>query len=526
MSLAPNLDTEALGRNLVVRTILELTARTAIGPLYLVGGRLRDLLLGLAPVKRIDLDLVVWGEPARLARAIAEPLGATIVPFDPDTIRVLARCEGGPARIDISRPKGDTIESDLAARDFTVNAIAVRIDAAGPGATMVILDPSGGLEDLRQRSLRAVAPSAFDRDPVRLIRAVRLAAQLGFTIEVATRHAIIQRAPLLASASGERVRDELFQIIDQTPAGPSIELLEALHLLKELIPESDSLKLVPASPPHRLPLWEHSLETLRSVELLLSELGRVFPDDASWLSERLDREIEAGVTTASIVKLVGLLHDVGKPETRTVEPDGRVRFIGHDRAGVAIIARLCKRLRLGRRATELACQIVRHHLRPLHLSREGTATASAKYRLFRVLGDASPVILLHSWADLRATTGEGDPTFQRHQEFLSELLRFHRTDFVPTKASPLLRGDDLIGAFGLAPGPLLGFVLERLREAQATGIVGTREQAREYLRQHLAAWRESFERSLTSTPGSAQDGSANSPAHDRAPPQSDDGSDR
>ncbi len=509
MSLASLLDTEALGRDPSIREIRALAARTAVGPVYLVGGYLRDHLLGRAPVKQIDLDLVVWGEPALLARAIADSLGGTIVPLDPETIRVLARSEGGPARIDISRPKGETIETDLAARDFTVNAIAVRIDGVVPGATMAIIDPSGGLEDLGQRSLRAVAPSAFDRDPVRLIRAVRLAAQLGLTIEAATRQAIIQRAFLLASASGERVRDELFHIIEQAPSVPSIESLEALHLLKGLVPETDALKLVPASAPHRLPLWEHSLETLRSVELLLSTLEHVFPDDAGWLRERLDREIEAGVSVASIVKLVGLLHDIGKPETRTVEPDGRVRFLGHDKAGVTIISRLCERLRLGRRASELACQIVRHHLRPLHLSREATVTANARYRLFRELGDAAPATLLHSWADLRATTGEEDPTFSRHQGFVSELLRFYRTDFLPSKISPFLRGDDLVREFSLAPGPLLGFLLERLREAQATGIVGSREQALDCLRQHLTAWSQSFERSLTFDARLAQDESMN-----------------
>ncbi len=516
MTLAPLLNIEALARDPSIRAILELAARTAIGPLYLVGGYLRDHLLRRPPLKQIDLDLVVWGEPALVAHAIVESLGGTIVPLDPETVRVLARQERGRARIDISRPKGETIEADLKARDFTVNAIAMRITAITPDATTAIIDPSGGLGDLRRHCLRAVAPSAFDRDPVRLIRAVRLAAQLGFTIEPTTRQAIILRAALLANAAGERVRDELFQIIEQAPSVPSIEALETLHLLRGLVPETDALKLVPATPPHRLALWEHSLETLHSIELLLMNLEHLFPDDASWLRERLDREIEAGVTEASIVKLVGLLHDVGKPGTRTVEPDGRVRFLGHDKAGMTIIARLCERLRLGRRASDLACQIARHHLRPVQLSREGTVTASATYRLFRDLGDAAPATFLHSWADLRATTGDEDPRFLQHQGFVSELLRFHRADFLPSKASPFLRGDDLMREFGLAPGPLLGFILERLREAQATGIVGSREQALDFLRRHLAAWVQDFEASLTLTPGSAQDRSMSPPSHDHA----------
>ena len=321
---------EELRSDPYIRAISELAARTGTGPLYLVGGYLRDRLLSLASTRQIDLDLVMWGELAPFGRALAEALHGTLVPLDPETIRVFARPDATVVRIDISRPKGKTIEADLAARDFTVNAIASRIDSDLRNARMAIIDPSGGLDDLRRGCLRAVTPSAFDLDPLRLIRAVRLAAQLDFTIDEATRLAITERAPLLATAAGERVRDELFKILGTTRATPSIQSLDALGVLQVLVPEIEAIKSVPASPPHRLSLWDHSLETFRSVELLLTDLGRLFPDDALWLKEELQGEIETGVTQASILKLVGLLHDLGKPQTRTVQPDGRVRFLGHE----------------------------------------------------------------------------------------------------------------------------------------------------------------------------------------------------
>jgi len=356
-----------------------------------------------------------------------------------------------------------------------------------------IIDPAGGLNDLKEKRLRALAPSAFNRDPLRLIRAIRLAAELGFTIEETTRRWIIERASLLGTVAGERLRDELFRILDTVPAASWIEHLDVLQLLKVLVPEVAALKSVPASTPHRLPLWEHSLQTLESVDLLLTNLEQLFPEDALWLREQLDREIEAGVTEAAILKLLGFLHDIGKPETRSIQPDGRVRFLGHERAGVPILTRLCERLRLGRRATSLVTDIERHHLRPIHLLSRATVTARAQYRFFRELGDVAPVVLLHSWADMLATIGGEAEEFSRYQVFLREAFRFYRAEFLVSQAKPIVRGDDLIRIFGVAPGPFLGCVLDRLQEAQATGLINGREEALAYVREHLVSWRQSFE---------------------------------
>ena len=492
MSVGSVLDLEDLWRDPQIRAVGDAALSGGMGPLYLVGGYLRDHLLGRGGSPRKDIDLVIWGELEGFGRAVASALDGTLVRLDPETVRAIARHNGAIVQIDISRTKGATVEADLIVRDFTVNAMAVRIDCP-PDTGGGIIDPTGGLNDLRRRSIRAITSSAFDHDPLRLIRAVRLAGELGFTVEEATQQAIIERAPLLATVAGERLRDELFRIIQTVPAVPCIEQLDTLRLLEVLAPEVEALKSVPASPPHRLPLWAHSLETLRSIELLLANLEHVFPDDASWLRGRLDREIEAGVTEAAVLKLLGLLHDLGKPETRTVQPDGRVRFLGHEEAGLPILARLCTRLRLGRQATGLVDQLERHHLRPLLLSREVTVSARASYRFFRELGNSAPAVLLHSWADVRATVGEEAEGLSRHQIFLREQFRFYRTEFLASQMTPFVRGDDLIQVFGMPAGPFLGLVLDRLRELQATGLIRSREEGVEYVRKHLEFWRRTFE---------------------------------
>ncbi|MDE2059751.1 MAG: HD domain-containing protein [candidate division NC10 bacterium] len=486
-----------LERDPYLRAMEAVAASGRAGPLYLVGGYVRDLLLGRGRTRRADLDVVIWGEPERLGRDLVEALQGSLVRLDPETVRVIIRSAEGIVQIDINRPKGKTIEDDLAARDFTINALAVRVDTSAlqplSPNPLSLIDPTDGLNDLRAKRLRAIAPSALDRDPLRLIRAVRLAAELGFTIEDATGRWIIERASLLETVAGERLRDELFRILDTSPAVPWIERLDVLQLLKLLVPEVEALKSVPASKPHRLPLWEHSLQTLWSVELLLTDLGRLFPEDAPWLRERLDREIEAGVTEIAILKLLALLHDVGKPETRSVQPDGRVRFLGHEQAGMPILARLCDRLRLGRLASNLVAGIEEHHLRPIRLSSATTVTARAQYRFFREAGDAAPLVLLHSWADLRATIGEETQEFHRHQLFLRDAFRFYRTKFLASRAEPLLRGGDLIDLFGIVPGPFLGFVLDRLQEAQATGVINSRPEALAYTEEHLESWQQFFE---------------------------------
>jgi hypothetical protein len=120
------------------------------------------------------------------------------------------------------------------------------------------------------------------------------------------------------------------------------------------------------------------------------------------------------------------------------------------------------------------------------------------YRLFRELGDVAPAVLLHSWADLRATIGDEVEEFGQYQIFLREMFRFYRTEFLASQTEPLVRGDNLIGVLGLAPGPFLGVVLDRVREAQAMGLINSLEEGLVYVRQSLEAWQRAYEESCSS----------------------------
>src|SRR6266542_609773 len=202
--------------------------------------------------------------------------------------------------------------------------------------------------------------------------------------------------------------------------------------------------------PHRFDVWEHSLRAVEAADALIEHLAALAPWGEA-LRAHLSEELGDRVTRRETLKLGALLHDIAKPETRTVA-EGRIRFIGHDAIGAARAADIARRWRLSRRAGGVLARLVGEHLRPMHLAQSGGVTLRARYRFYRALGE-----------DVR------------------DLMRGEEEEAAAV-AGPLLRGEDVMQAFGLAPGPEVGRLLERAREAQAMGLVSTREEALEHLR--------------------------------------------
>lgn len=453
-------------------------------PAYLVGGFLRDLLLGRPPGR--DIDLVVEAPLAAAAAALARRLKGRPVPLDPSTIRIPCALEGLRRQIDLSRLNGPDIASDLARRDFTINALAIELTDEP-----VLLDPVGGRPDLDRGVIRMVSARGLDADPLRLLRAVRVAAQLGFRLERETEQAIAVRSAAVVRAAGERARDEVFKILAAPRAADPVERLDALGLLPALMPEIVPMKAIPASPPHRLPLWPHAIETLRQLEEILVHLEHLLPGCGRDLRAHLEREVEGGIRRGEILKWVALLHDVGKPRTRAVGPDGRTRFLGHEEVGAEMVGGMATRFRLGRRATAIAVAIVRHHMRPILLAQETGAGLRARFRFFRDVGAVAADVLLHSLADARATVGGDAPGAASHLAFVREMFRFRSERLAPGRV-PLLRGEEVMATLGVPPGPLVGYLLGKIGEAEAVGEIRTREEATDLLRARSRAWRDEF----------------------------------
>jgi putative nucleotidyltransferase with HDIG domain len=445
----------------------------------LVGGAVRDARL-TSPRRPgpADLDVAVESGALDIAGRVAARLGGAFVPLDPErgAARVLARgiC------LDVTDWRAPTLEDDLAARDFTVNALAVPVRELLSRGRAPIVDPTGGLADLRVRRLRAHDPRALTEDPLRTLRGVRLEAALGFRLTDETVRAIRLAAPALDRVAAERVRDELLAMLALPQAARALRRLDALGLLRVIVPEVEPMRGSTQPAPHRFPVLEHSLRAVAGADTVLARLRELSPFGDE-LAAHVAEELGGGVRREQILKLAALLHDVSKPETRRLI-DGRIRFFEHDVLGAARARVIAERLRLPARARGVLEKLVRHHLRPGHLAAAGRVTPRARYRFFRDLGEDTRDLLLLNLVDAAAVTGVSPLAIWRRASLVRDLLRgWEETARAGADTAPLVRGEDVMARFSIAPGPEVGRLLERAREAQSLGLVSTREEALAYL---------------------------------------------
>jgi poly(A) polymerase/tRNA nucleotidyltransferase (CCA-adding enzyme) len=412
-----------------------------------------------------------------LARRVADRVGGALLVLDAE--RGAARVVAGASRLDITDWRAATLAADLGARDFTVNALAVPLRALLRDGAAAIVDPTGGLVDLAAGRLRPAGPRVLADDPLRTLRGVRLEATLGLRLTPATVRAIRTVAPALVTVSAERMRDELLLLLELPRAGRALRRLDALGLLAALFPEIEPMRVTAQPRPHRFDVLEHSLRAVEGADGLLGDLA-VFGDIAEDLGAHLSEGVGGGIDRTVLLRLAALLHDVAKPETRRVER-GRVRFFGHDVIGAQRACAIGERLRLPGRAVAIVERLVRHHLRPMHLTHTGEITARARYRFFRDLAEDSRDLLLLAIVDGAAVTGISPRAAWRQSRVVRELMTGWQEQQEAIVAPPLLRGEDVMGRFQLLPGPAVGALLDRAREAQALGIVGTRDEALAYL---------------------------------------------
>jgi len=447
---------------------------------YLVGGPVRDAILGR---KSRDIDIAVDGDALALAREIADGLGGSLVVLDEahEVARVILRRHGEQWHVDLSTLRG-TIQEDLASRDFTIDAMATRLP------DMSLIDPCGGYGDLEKKTIRAVDESAFAADPARLVRAVRLAQELGFTIEPQTETLISKNHALVARVSGERLRDELCRILATPGADAALRHLDHLGLLTAIIPELEAARECEQPKEHYWNVLEHSFETVAAVgQVLPREQGETPLSLPPPLADYFAEEVSSGRSRAVLLKLAALLHDIAKPQTKTIEGSGRMRFLGHGKLGAEVAGQVMERLRFSSRETRMVQLMIQHHLRPGQLATDELPSRRAIYRYFRDTAEAGIDILFLSLADHLATGGPSLDTedWLLHTQRMQYLIdRWHeeKTIVAPPK---LVDGHLLMERFDLPPGALIGELLEAVREAQAAGEIETKEQALEFVAQRL-----------------------------------------
>jgi len=460
---------------------------------YLVGGWVRDVLLGRPSY---DIDLAIKDTAEVLASEFAREFGGKFVLLDEvnQVARVVFPKQG--VYLDFATFH-DSIEEDLARRDFTVNAIALRYEdflaarRSGQGAEFRLIDPFEGQQDLQRRLIRAVRPTIFREDPGRLLRAIRLAAELDFEVEENTRRLIQQDRELIRLTAAERIHEELMKLLETPNSARWLYELDHLGLLLLLFPELQEGKGVEQPPEHAFDVFEHQLQTVTAVERLLRSLKQAdglledFPL-ASRFKDYFEERI-SGHPRLVLLKLAALLHDVAKPRTKTLE-NGRIRFLGHAKEGARLASAMLERLRFSSRERKLVCQLITHHLRPGQLANlDEPPTHRAIYRYFRDLGEVAIDTLFLSLADHLATRGpQLDPKGWRKHLSGTQYLVARRLEEESRVLPPkLISGYDLMAQFGLQPGPQIGKLLELVREAQAEGKVKTKEEALELVRKEL-----------------------------------------
>ena len=463
---------------------------------YLVGGFVRDTLVCRSTA---DIDIAVDADALTLAAGMAHEIGGKFVPLDEEhkIARIVELTKGEseePWYIDLSTMEGD-IQQDLKRRDFTIDALAIDLKnmVENPEACQII-DPTGGQEDLKQRLVKAVDDQVFESDPLRLLRAVRLSAELDFSIAPETQTLMRRDCRLISRSAGERVREELLRIFATNQAAGAVRMMDNLGLLTATIPELEAMRGVEQPKEHHWDVLNHSLETVGSVDYLLRRgtwayAGKEVLEDIPWsaeLEQHFDQEISTGSSRASLTKLAGLFHDVAKPETKIIS-NGRVRFFGHTKQGAAATSKILERLRFTNKEIGLVELMVRYHLRPTQMSHEGMPTRRAIYRYFRDTGAAGIDIIFLSLADHLAARG---PDLDMEQwkwhvgqanHILAECFQ-HKEIIAPAK---LIDGHDLLNLFGLKPGPQIRSILEAVKEAQAEGEIHGRDEALSYVKNRL-----------------------------------------
>jgi poly(A) polymerase len=463
--------------NLASRQALQVLRNLAAArglQVYLVGGSVRELALGRqAP----DLDLAVSGQTLDLARELAAALQGTFVLLDEGerTARVVAQGE----ILDLAEFRAPGLDGDLRGRDFTVNALALDLEAILGLTPLRVIDPLGGLEDLSRGLIRMVGAANLEADPLRLLRAYRFAATHSLTITPETEAAIAGLVRTFSRVAGERVHQELFLLMAAPQAGSILARMDRVGLLTQIFPELEDQKGVEQNGYHHLDVFHHSLAAVVHLEAVLAAPERYFGELAAELNHYARVQ-----SRAALLKLAALFHDAGKPrvQSRRTDPD-RYTFYYHEKVGLEIFAGVAQRLRLSAAQAKLVATLIRLHMRPFLLLpafRQRELSFRALGRLVRAVRGELPGLFALAMADSLAGQGPQKPGDAEAvlADLADESYHFLKEKLEPQESQPrLLTGDDLVKEFRLPPGPLFRRLLTAVQEARWEGQIHNREDA-------------------------------------------------
>jgi len=461
------------------RDILSSLYRLAISEnvqLYVVGGTVRDVILG-RPI--YDVDFAVSGDALNFTERFAQLTNAKAIVLDEEQKSARAIFHHGDLYMDFNTIRGNDIIDDLKARDLTINAIAYDFNQLFTSEVVELIDPCNGIDDLNNKIINLTSPQVIVDDPIRMLRAYRFAATLNFTILDQTSSLISTLSALLKKVSVERIRDELFKILDVNNSAKYMKALDDVDILEQIFPEIIQMKDMMQNEYHHLDVWGHSMLSLDIFEQ--QTIPDSLQDYFSVVEAYLDFELVKGRARRSLLKLAVLLHDIGKPSMRTMDKNGRIRFFDHHLQGAELALAIGTRLRLANRESKFMSDVIGYHMYPLML-----CTNHNKHHISQRIKERDALrfvqrteteclaVLLASYADLRATQGpwRKDRDLDDLNRLIGEIAKAYFSEI-----QSLLTGDDLMKKLNLSSGPIIGKLLEYIREAQFEGKIRTRQEA-------------------------------------------------
>ena len=432
---------------------------------YIVGGSIRDLMCDRTP---FDYDVVVQGDPASFAEHLASKTSGRFFELGKHG-QTMRRVVTKDLIFDIMPLNGATIEEDLLQRDFTINAMAMAVSSGS------LIDQLGGRQDLASKKIRMVSKDVFRKDPVRLVRAYRLAAAFDFSIDAETHRVIARDANLIGRSAGERVREEFFKILQC--AGSHAYLADMAHngVLFNVFPELLTLKnyRLPGAHPHNL--FRQTIDSYGGLEKLLDAGGQL----KKVSGDRLFQDFDAA--RATLLKWAILFHDIGIPSTQTPTGEETINFYSHALKSAAMAQKICQRLRFSRRQTDPIGLIIANQLQPFFLFQAQQKKMSFQKgftRFFMKCRDLTPDVLLHALAAFMGKKDTQEPGLKEFIDFIRTLSQNYYSILQPRASLPqLLSGNDLISEFGLKPSADFKRILQRIEEERLTRQVLTRHQA-------------------------------------------------
>ncbi|HEY9886352.1 MAG TPA: HDIG domain-containing metalloprotein, partial [Vampirovibrionales bacterium] len=418
---------------------------------YIVGGAVRNYLLPRSSVTK-DFDFVIFSQTSTLkeiSETLAKQTKSSFVELDKETqtYRIVNKCW----EADITAPRGQNIEEDLKARDFTINAMAWDLQSES------LIDPLNGKVDLKDNLMRAISKQNLLDDPLRCLRAYRIKSQVSqksdksFVFESNTEIWLKELFPLIKTVSIERISQEIWLLMSQDKCYEGLKELFETGVWEDLIPEFKELRKVPPNDFHHLPLTLHTLELIKQYEETVQD--KLPSECLKFIKSNAINFIPVN----AIVKMGCLLHDIAKPETWEIK-EGKHTFYGHDAIGSEMTERIGKRMRWPKAVRATLSSLVKQHLRPFHIAPIGSEpTARAERRFFRKLDcDFYPLIAL-AWSDLLSTRGPmiSDTMIMESEKRLIALCKNYEGFQKQEEKTPLLlNGDYLKQAIkeaGLAP---------------------------------------------------------------------------